>query len=236
MSNFRNRLSSLKNRLLTPSFKGYVSYSQIAEDLIVNYVFEQLRIEKPTYLDIGANDPVNLSNTYFFYKKGCRGVCIEPNPSLVKKFKQKRPGDQVLEVGVSIDGRSSADYYMMDWHEFNTFSEERAKEIEAHYAGQNNIQKKITRKLMTIMEVCDAYFPSAPNFVNLDVEGLDFEILKQIDFSRVSPDAFCVETISTSDTGYKDQVSLLFEEKGYFQYAFTRINSIFVKSIHRDKL
>ena len=60
------------------------SYAQCAEDLIIRFAFDQMGIRKPVYLDIGAHDPIFLSNTYLFYKKGSRGVCVEPNPMLCK--------------------------------------------------------------------------------------------------------------------------------------------------------
>jgi hypothetical protein len=59
-----------------------VSYSQSGEDVIVDFIFQILKIQKPSYLDVGAHHPSYLSNTYLFYQKGCQGVCIEPDPVL----------------------------------------------------------------------------------------------------------------------------------------------------------
>ena len=64
------------NSLLSPEKK---SFSQCGEDLIVNYIFGLRGITKPTYLDIGANDPFYLNNTALFYINGCRGINIEAN-------------------------------------------------------------------------------------------------------------------------------------------------------------
>jgi glycosyltransferase involved in cell wall biosynthesis len=61
------------------SWKPKISYSQCGEDIIIDFLLTWLKIKNPTYLDIGANDPVKLSNTYYFYKKGSRGVLIEPD-------------------------------------------------------------------------------------------------------------------------------------------------------------
>jgi hypothetical protein len=78
----------IAKRLMPESQMGY---SQFGEDLILSHLFYQLDIKKPTYLDIGANEPRYISNTYFFYLKGSRGVLIEPNPFLYKKLKSMRP-------------------------------------------------------------------------------------------------------------------------------------------------
>ncbi|MFM6249337.1 MAG: hypothetical protein ACKPEQ_09345, partial [Dolichospermum sp.] len=58
----------------------HISYSQCGEDLIINFIFNNLGIINPSYLDIGAHHPTYLSNTYSFYRKGCQGVCVEPDP------------------------------------------------------------------------------------------------------------------------------------------------------------
>src|SRR5689334_8739949 len=78
-----------------------LSHSQQGEDLIVASMCESLRIPKPTYLDIGAADPIRDNNTYLLYEQGCRGVLVEPNPAFCRKLKSQRPGDKVLNIGVA---------------------------------------------------------------------------------------------------------------------------------------
>lgn len=79
-----------------------ISYSQSAEDIQIESIFGALGIQKPTYIDIGAHAPVYLSNTYLFYRKGSRGVCIEPNPHLYKNIQKNRKHDICLNMGVGI--------------------------------------------------------------------------------------------------------------------------------------
>ena len=59
--------------------KIYPSYSQAGEDQLVRYLFQSMGIANPTYLDIGANHPYICSNTFLFYSRGSKGVCIEPD-------------------------------------------------------------------------------------------------------------------------------------------------------------
>jgi hypothetical protein len=90
-------------------FSGYlypyskISYSQNGEDLIIKDLFARTGINKPTYLDVGANDPFYISNTYLLYTKGSKGVCVEPNPKLFKKLKRKRPRDICIQSGIAFD-------------------------------------------------------------------------------------------------------------------------------------
>ena len=78
-----------------------LSFSQFGEDLVLESLFELRGINKGFYVEVGAFDPLLLSNTYFFYKKGWRGICIEPNPISIEKMKSRRPGDIHLNLAVS---------------------------------------------------------------------------------------------------------------------------------------
>ena len=61
-----------------------ISYSQLGEDLIIEFVFNGIGINKINYLDIGAHHPIEINNTYLFYLKGSYGVLIEPDPYFVE--------------------------------------------------------------------------------------------------------------------------------------------------------
>ena len=57
-------------------------------------IMGELKIARPTYLDIGAADPTALSNTYLFYTRGCHGVLVEPNPARLGALRSVRPRDE----------------------------------------------------------------------------------------------------------------------------------------------
>lgn len=56
-----------------------ISYSQFGEDLLAQEILGYERCDI-FYIDIGAFHPISKSNTYIFYKRGSRGMCVEPNP------------------------------------------------------------------------------------------------------------------------------------------------------------
>lgn len=221
---------SFISRLKQQKYKGLVSYSQSAEDLIINRYLEINNISEINYLDIGANDPIRYSNTYFFYKRGHRGVCIEPNPELVKKIKAQRPGDNVLNVGVGLTNQKEADFYVMNWDEFSTFSKERALSVQEHYKGRNDIKTTLKIPLIDINELIKTHFgDSGLKILNLDVEGIDFEIIKKLDFSMHRPKVICVEAIDVTQNDNK-QVDFIsfFKALDYKMFADTSVNYIFV--------
>ena len=85
---------------LKKSHLAYTTYSQTGEDIIINFIFNARGISYPSYLDIGAFHPYELSNTYFFYKKGSKGINIEPNPNSIQLFEELRPFDINLNIGI----------------------------------------------------------------------------------------------------------------------------------------
>lgn len=212
-------------------------YSQFGEDLIIHHYFSQKGVLTPSYLDIGGNEPRYISNTYWFYERGSKGVLVEPNPFLVKKNKRVRPNDTVIAAGVGIDSKKEADYYMFDnkANGLNTFSEKEAKhwaEVGMQGSGKFPIKQVIKVPLITVGEIIEKYFANrAPDFLSLDVEGLDLDILKSIPWNRFRPELICVESLSYDDSqkGYKNREIIEFLLGcGYELYADTRVNSIFV--------
>lgn len=205
------------------------SYSQSGEDLIINYILKARGLSTFTYLDIGANHPCHINNTYMFYLNGCRGVNIEPNPKLVDLYKETRPDDISLAIGIS-DKIGEFVYYEMDANELNTFSKEQSVYLEDR--GHKIINQQII-KVQTIDHIIKNYFNDiSPNVLFIDAEGLDFTILKSINFIKHSPEILCIETISYELNGHGIKDSELIDfvlSKGYFLYADTNINSIFVK-------
>lgn len=227
-----NSLSSLLKKVFTKEPNNFKkSFSQCGEDVIVDFLFAGIGISKPNYLDIGANDPVKFSNTYFFYKnRKSNGVLIEPNPILYSKLKRKRPEDIIINCGVGFEANETiADYYEMNWHEFNTFSKEVAYETQTHYQGRNDIKKVSRMKLISINNILETYFMSGLDFLSMDVEGLDIEILKSWNFDLCKPKIICVET-KASNIEKSSDISDFLLTKGYKLFASTPINGIFVNS------
>ena len=204
------------------------SYSQCGEDLIMQHIFNALNIQTPTYLDIGAHHPSFLNNTKLFYDNGSSGVNIEPDPSLITAFWKKRPRDINLNIGIG-DKTDVLPFYVMSVPTLNTFSEEEAKTIE--HGGNIKIKQVINMSILDVNDILKNYFSLPPDLISIDVEGLDLAILRNLDFSLYRPKVICVETITFSEIrqGKKiTEIASLMEYNGYFSYADTNINTIFV--------
>ena len=226
--NYINYIKKYQKKLF-PNYSK-ISYSQLGEDLIIDFILKNLKISKPTYLDIGAHHPTLFSNTYFFYKKGSKGICIEPDPFLCKQIKKKRKKDTCLNVGIGTEEEQLADFYIMNAKVLNTFSKKEADYLVN--STSKKIEKIIKIPLVPINKIITKYLNNEiPNFVSLDTEGYDFRILKSLNFKNFRPEIFCVETLTYTEnkTERKERETIAFmAEKRYFVYADTYINTIFV--------
>lgn len=205
------------------------SWSQCGEDLIMRYLFDLLRIARPSYIDIGAHHPWYYNNTYLFYRQGARGVNVEPDPSLYAGLRKGRPRDVNLNIGIG-PREAEMDFYVMSSRTLNTFSAIEARK----YVEQQGLRIVATRriKVRTFAQAVDTHMGRTPDLVSVDVEGLDLDLLRSIDFSRYRPHVFCVETISYAQgdgSGIKSaEIHALMIGNGYKLYADTYINSIYV--------
>ncbi len=206
-----------------------ISYSQCGEDLIIDFIFLGLNILTPSYLDIGAYHPTQLSNTYLFYLRGSQGVCVEADPSLFAEMKRLRKRDTCLNVGVGSGQVEKADFYIMTTKTLNTFSKDEAERYQSY--GSQKIEKVIQVPVVSVNTILEKYCDCCPDLVSIDVEGLESKILKGFDFYRFRPKVFCVETLTYTEDKSERKVTEIIDSmvaKGYFVYADTFINSIFV--------
>lgn len=202
-----------------------ISYSQCGEDLLVDYIFTSFfHDEAPTYLDVGAHHPYKLSNTFLFYRKGSRGVCIEPDPSLWKLIKQKRPHDTCLNIGVGVGEKREADFYILDVKALNTFSKEEVEKTSSY----TKIEKTIKVPLWNINDIIRTYSLGAPDFLSIDIEGLDEAVIKTLNFKLYRPKVICIETIENATEKRNTVIMDFLQNEGYMIYADTYINTIFV--------
>jgi len=211
--------------------KKKYSYSQSGEDLIIDFILQALQIPERRYLDVGAHHPVSLSNTYLFYSTGFDGVLVEADPDLCRKIRNKRPRDICLNVGVGAVDAESVPFYVISTRTLSTFSESEARRYQE--MGGHQIESVIDVPVMSLNTICEINFHGqAPTILSIDVEGMDYELLRSLDFRRYRPTVVCVETLSYSESRdeQKDpRIPRLMADNGYFPYADTYINTIFVE-------
>ncbi|MHB1587482.1 MAG: FkbM family methyltransferase [Acidiferrobacteraceae bacterium] len=186
----RERWRSARER-----FTSYAqrSYSQEGEDMILRRIFET----KTTgfYVDVGAHHPIRFSNTYYFYRRGWRGINIEPNPRAMPAFQRVRARDVHILSGISERG-GARDYYMFDEPALNTFDMTKADEYRR--AGYRLVETR-TIETSRLDHVLDAGLPpdTRIDFLSIDVEGLDLEVLRSNNWHKYRPSWVLIEDHET---------------------------------------
>lgn len=206
-----------------------LSYSQAGEDVVVMHLLNDIGIKQIKYLDIGANKPTFGSNTYLFYSRGNTGVLVEADPSLIPRLKIYRKRDEILNIGVAVSEEKELEFYIFNEPGANTFNKEEA--LKRDQQGLHKIVETIKVPLISINELIKNNFKTYPDFMSIDIEGLDLEVLKSLDIVKYPIPIICVETCqySTNHIRPKDlSIGEFMKSIGYFAYGDTYINTIFV--------
>lgn len=218
-----NTLRALNERYM--DIYALKSYSQEGEDMILRRIFESK--DTGFYIDIGAHHPKRFSNTYYFYKKGWSGINIDAMPNSMKAFNKYRPRDINIEAAIDYEiGKLT--YYEFNEPALNGFSE--ALSILRDDLKDYRIVNSYSVVTKTLNEVLDSVcneLPKQIDFITIDVEGLDFNVLKSIDLYRYKPNLILIEMLSTSlDDIINNEVSSYVRNFGYRLYAKS-FNTIF---------
>ncbi len=226
----RRILQYARRLALRPIDSDYkVSYSQCGEDLIVYFALATMGIRKPVYVDVGANSPRSLNNTYLFYRSGCRGTCVEPNPVMFHRLRTVRKKDVCLNVAVVGTPDLEAELYLMTDPSLSTTSRAVAERYAGY--GTHSIEQAVPVPVMSLSQIISKTGRPHPDYISIDTEGTETEILQSFDFAVYRPAVFCVETLLyTEDRSERKihELSEFMQLNGYFAYADTYINTIYV--------
>lgn len=203
---------------------GTISYSQSGEDLILNIFFRSRR--NGFYVDVGANHPSRLNNTYFFYKRGWTGINIEPDPRNFHKLQRARKRDINLNIGIG-KNNGKLTFYAMAPSGLSTFSKDTA-------ASYRNMGHKMKRErsieIMPLSVVLEKHCSRSIDFLSIDTEGFDKEVLSSNDWTKFRPKFIIIETLKYKKEGFGEKLSYdeYFSRISYEKIADTYINSIYI--------
>jgi len=224
MKSIRETIKKIVRIFHSPAFYYQKSFSQEGEDIIINRLIQGKK--NGFYVEVGCHHPFRFSNTYFFYQRGWRGICIDPLPNTVKLFNRFRPRDIAIEKGVSLFPGVMR-YFLFNEPALNTFDEEIAKSRD----GKNNCSIKNIAEIETIRLssiLLDNNAPREIDLLSVDVEGYDLQVLQSNDWEKFKPKLIIAETLEADMcTLDSDPLSGFLKEKGYKPYAKTGNSVIF---------
>lgn len=205
---------------------GTKSYAQEGEDLILNRIFENQKTG--FYVDVGAFHPVRFSNTYFFYKKGWRGINIDARPGSMKIFDKIRRKDINIETPVN-DIEQELTYYMFNEPALNTFIESLAKEREG--VRNYHITNLVKIKTQRLDDLLDKHLPknTTIDFLSIDVEGLDINVLKSNNWNKYRPKYVLAEGLDYDTNNPEDNATYKYLKTHNYSLYCKTVNTLFFK-------
>lgn len=226
------------------------SYSQRWEDLTIDRLLNK---KKGFYVDIGANDPIRMNNTYRFYKKGWWGINIEPNPDCIYKLQKIRKRDINLNIGISMANKKMSFFRFLP-STISTFSRHEA-------LGQQRLGFKFIDEIkipvMRLTDVLNRHCEKTLiDFMSIDTtEEYEFITLRSNDWQRFRPKVVCIEAADhdfsdspvlankrvsllskpSSFFGRKERIKKYLLGKGYKEYLYNGLNIIFIDTRLRSE-
>jgi len=208
-------------------FKNQSKYSQSGQDAFVLYYFKNKR--NGTFIDIGANDGVSLSNTYYLEKDlGWSGICFEPIPDIFAKLDKNRTCMKI-NGGIS-DKESIEKFTFVDGpsHMLSGMSKEydprHRQRIEKEVSVLGGKVVELDIQCYVLNDILEQHGMFDIDYLSIDTEGNEFKILKTIDFDR-----FNIQ-VMTIENNYNDvaQTNYIIS-KGYKLMGTLEADEIFVK-------
>jgi len=191
LKNLYNKVHILHNLFVKEKvFFNKRTYSSDGVDLFISKYFRNNL--KGFYVDVGCYHPTRANNTYLLYKKGWKGINIDVSKFSIDLFNFWRTKDINISRAITNQNGFSKLYYQKDFSLLSTLDKKQAK---------LSFQGKFKEKLIKCSTLTTAinetiYKKKKIDFLNIDAEANDFNILKSLDFKIYRPTCICIEDTS----------------------------------------
>jgi FkbM family methyltransferase len=198
----------------------FISYAQRYEDLYLMRCFGGR--SEGFYIDIGSGHPVYDNTSFLFYLQGWSGVTVEPNPRLARLSRAVRPRDRHIEALVG-RGVGEAPFYLVEeLHGLSTTIESHAAAARTQFGKRSQV---LTTQMTTLRELCRRYAPPTFDFLKVDVEGAEPDVIRNGDWQNYRPKIVVVEALApfTLAPAWEEWEPILIEH-GYRYAGFDSLN------------
>jgi FkbM family methyltransferase len=195
-----------------------ISYAQNHEDVVLD---RALHAAKGFYVDVGAASPSTASVTRHFYDLGWSGINIEPLPQYVEELRRERPRDWTIEAVAGASPGHSSFYVVEGDQDLSTFDSRRVEEMTA----QGTRTERRTVEAVTLNAVLEQAQPETIDFLKIDTEGTEREVLLGINLQKWRPRVLLIEaTLPNSQIPSHGEWEDLVLKQGYHYASFDGIN------------
>lgn len=205
--------------------KFYSQYKQ--DEWLYNNHFKNKK--KGFFLEIGADDGIDKSNTKFFEELGWDGMCIEASPKRFKLLEKNRTC--ICENYAVSDSIGEVEFMdISGWGKglsgiVNSYDKKHRKRIEQELKNTKNNGREIIKvKTEMLNNLLDKHNANEIDFCTIDIEGGEYDILKTIDFNKYNIKFIIVEN------NYQDtKVGELLTSNGYEKVHKLTIDDVYMK-------
>lgn len=201
------------------------TYAQHREDSYALEMLESFDLSRGIYVDVGANHPTRISNTYLFYRMGRRGIVVEPNSELAELHRIYRPGDEVIGVGC---GRVAG---------LGVFEFCKAPVLSRFVAQETAADAKVSAPwrrgylpILPLDSIVGVFDPEWIFFLSIDVEGMDLDVLVGAPETLAKSLLICVEANQEQEKG---ELVALLQSKRFKLHHALGCNLLFVNQDKR---
>jgi hypothetical protein len=225
---FSNRENSHSDVLkLGQSVGGQIVFGQEGEDILLTRVFGNKT--NGFFVDVGAHHPTRFSNTYMFSLNGWSGINIDANQHSIDQFELTRSRDINIcsSIGSNAEPRK---YFCFAESALNTFDEEIAQMYVRNGHKIDRIESLKTTKLGVLLDA-NVKPGTLIDLLNIDVEGLELEVIGSNDWSKYAPVVVVVEILNvTVAQAIEHEVTKAIQTYGYVLSSKLFNSCIYVKS------
>ncbi len=206
-----------------------LSYAQNLEDYHLSLLFPGKR--DGFYIDVGGGHVVADNVSYYFYELGWRGIVVEPQEMLAQAYRTVRPRDVLVQA---LAGRAAGEMEFFEAKQYHGLSTTIASHAEtAAIQGVETVRK--TLPVTTLGALSGTHAPKEIDFLKIDVEGAEAEVLAGNDWTRYRPKVVVLEAIvpfSMADASASFEPQLL--AAGYQFAYFDNLNRFYVANESAD--
>ncbi len=201
--------------------------SQFNEDKKIKSLFENNF--KGKYLDIGCYHPTKVNNTLSLYRNGWHGMNIDLNHFTIELFKYARPKDINVCAALSSRKEKKKLYFLGDLDPKNTLDFYHIKWLKKYF---NVLSKDIKTKIIKttkLQDLLNKYNFKKIDFLNIDIEGHEAEVLKNFNFDKYRVKVICIEILDYNKSKKRKIISFL-KKRGFSLRKKFTVNYIFEKN------
>lgn len=214
----------------------FLSNSAYGEDAMLFGLMDRLKFmsqtdifKYSTYMDIGCYHPIIDNNTAFLYQHNWRGTLIDPNPIVKPEVDKYRPQDLFLQVAITTDPGINELMIFNDINSMNSMDKEFVDRLKK--ANNREVEKVLQVECITIDQAFEKHierFGSYPSVLNIDIEGMDYDVISSFSF-KYRPVFIIIEDEILGSFG-DSKLKRFMESKNY-----GIVSANFLSGIYMDK-